>query len=349
MNVRRLALIATLAFAPAVALVPASHAAVPTCNGLEATIVGTDAQDKLVGTDGADVVVLGGGSDLFDGWGGDDVICGGDGNDRIRAGGGDDTIFGEAGDDTVHEAAGIDHLDGGTGRNRITYVDSDAFGLRFDARIGKATNTNSTDYFKNFTDVTGTAESDTLIGSQAANSINGVRGEKDVIYGFGGNDNLGSSSDQVFVDAGDGDDRVGTRSGKATVLLGAGRDRYFYSAKGGTGSRFVGGSGLDTIILWTVSPLYGYEVNFNQGHMFWRLHPGTRFALGGFENVGGSAGPDRIVGNALPNHLEGRNGDDQVLGLGGNDYLDGGSGSWDVAHGGSGADTCSDFDYRTSC
>ena len=71
----------------------------PTCNGLAATIVGTDGPDRITGTSGADVIVAKGGDDLVSGGSGADTICGGDGDERIRGGNGADRINGGAGND----------------------------------------------------------------------------------------------------------------------------------------------------------------------------------------------------------------------------------------------------------
>ena len=76
-----------------------------TCQGLVATIVGTDGNDQLRGTPGDDVIVGLAGNDVIRGEGGNDVICGGPGND---------VLFGDAGDDT---------LDGGTGKNNVLHGD----------------------------------------------------------------------------------------------------------------------------------------------------------------------------------------------------------------------------------
>ena len=61
---------------------------VPTCRGLAATIVGTDAGELLSGTAGADVIVALGGNDIVVGLGGDDVVCAGDGVDVVLGGAG---------------------------------------------------------------------------------------------------------------------------------------------------------------------------------------------------------------------------------------------------------------------
>ena len=89
------------------------------CNGLEATIVGTDSDnpddgyahhgidDYLVGTDGADVIV---------GLGGDDDIRAGKGNDEVCSGAGVDEVYGMAGADWIDCGADNDscHGDGGS-------------------------------------------------------------------------------------------------------------------------------------------------------------------------------------------------------------------------------------------
>jgi Ca2+-binding RTX toxin-like protein len=77
-----------------------------TCDGHEATIVGTPDDDTLTGTPGSDVIVGGPGADTIRGGSGDDVICGGPGNDALAGQGEDDRLFGDPGDDL---------LDGGEG------------------------------------------------------------------------------------------------------------------------------------------------------------------------------------------------------------------------------------------
>lgn len=82
----------------------------PTCDGVEATVVGTEGNDRLVGTDKRDVIV---------GLGGDDVIDGLAGNDLVCAAAGADTVKGEAGDDTIRSGGGDDILRGGDGRDML--------------------------------------------------------------------------------------------------------------------------------------------------------------------------------------------------------------------------------------
>ncbi len=89
------------------------------CNGLAATIIGTDGRDRLTGTRGDDVIIALGGNDFVNGRGGDDVICGGDGGDVIIGGLGADAVFGQGGNDRINGNFGDDRLDGGEGDDRL--------------------------------------------------------------------------------------------------------------------------------------------------------------------------------------------------------------------------------------
>lgn len=106
-----------LRLAAGVAVITGSFVAAPvayateTCDGLTATIEGTDGGDTINGTNGADVIAGLGGDDIINGLDGADTICGGAGSDTITggdttligflAGDGNDTILGDTGDDTI--------------------------------------------------------------------------------------------------------------------------------------------------------------------------------------------------------------------------------------------------------
>jgi hypothetical protein len=85
------------------------------CNGLVATIVGTDAGEPINGTANADVIHGRGGNDTITGLGQNDTICGGAGADTIDGGAGNDTIFGQSGADSLAGAGGTDVCNGGLG------------------------------------------------------------------------------------------------------------------------------------------------------------------------------------------------------------------------------------------
>jgi Ca2+-binding RTX toxin-like protein len=95
----------------------------PTCNGLAATIVGTEFGDLLdTGTPGSDVIVGLGGADSLRGKRGNDVICGGAGNDILTGGNGKDTLLGQAGGDALEGGKGKDRCKGGKGNDRSFVV-----------------------------------------------------------------------------------------------------------------------------------------------------------------------------------------------------------------------------------
>lgn len=89
------------------------------CEGLPATIVGTDRNDTLEGTAGVDVIVAKGGNDTIRAYGGDDVVCAGTGNDKVATGEGDDATFGGPGNDWVTSGAGGDRVVGGPGDETV--------------------------------------------------------------------------------------------------------------------------------------------------------------------------------------------------------------------------------------
>jgi Ca2+-binding RTX toxin-like protein len=89
------------------------------CDGLDATIVGTDGHDVIWGTNGDDVIVALGGNDIIFGRNGNDVICAGDGNDIVFGGSGNDRIFGGEDNDILFGGNGDDYIDGEEGNDII--------------------------------------------------------------------------------------------------------------------------------------------------------------------------------------------------------------------------------------
>ncbi len=89
------------------------------CNGVEATIVGTGGAEVIHGTEGRDVIVGGGGGDTIHGHGGNDLICAGPGDDSVFGGDGNDGIFGDGGHDDVRGDAGDDYVRGGPGHDQV--------------------------------------------------------------------------------------------------------------------------------------------------------------------------------------------------------------------------------------
>ena len=100
----------------------------PSCQGLYATIVGTQGADAITGTPAPDVISARGGDDIVDGGGGADLICGDegrdrmighDGKDRMLGGPQGDVILGGNGKDVAKGEFGRDKVDGGKGNDKL--------------------------------------------------------------------------------------------------------------------------------------------------------------------------------------------------------------------------------------
>jgi hypothetical protein len=89
-----------------------------TCAGRRATLLGTDAPERLKGTSATDVIVGFGGRDVIQGLAGNDVICGGGAGDELIGGKGRDRLLGEAGKDRLKGGPGNDKLVGGPGKDK---------------------------------------------------------------------------------------------------------------------------------------------------------------------------------------------------------------------------------------
>ncbi len=118
----RSALVALALLSSVLVLAPRSLEAqqTHTCDGLTATIVGTDSADRIFGTEGDDVIVGLDGNDVIRGLGGNDTICGDNGRDRLFGGRGDDTLLGGLKNDILKGDQGRDSLFGNQGKDRLT-------------------------------------------------------------------------------------------------------------------------------------------------------------------------------------------------------------------------------------
>ncbi|MGI9606409.1 MAG: calcium-binding protein [Acidimicrobiales bacterium] len=116
----RAALVACLMVATVLVVgAPSVGAQGPTCNGLAATVVGTEGNDVLLGTEGPDVMVGLGGNDILRGFGGNDTMCGDNGRDRLFGGMGNDDLFGGRKNDILKGDQGRDELFGNQGNDRL--------------------------------------------------------------------------------------------------------------------------------------------------------------------------------------------------------------------------------------
>lgn len=142
---------------------------VPECNGVRATIVGTNGNDVLTGTNGVDVIFAGRGNDRIRALEGDDIICAGFGDDNIDAGPGNDTVYAGPGADAVFGRTGDDAVNGGHGHDNIE----------------------------------GNAGNDQLLGFTGRDYVKGGLGE-DTVRGGAGNDRVVGGPGEDFVFGGNG-------------------------------------------------------------------------------------------------------------------------------------------------
>ncbi len=186
------------------------------CNGVQATIVGTDADDILRGTPGPDVIAGLDGNDTIRGLGGDDIICGGSGDDEIFGGLGLDIIFGSEGNDTLFAVNGRsveDRQD--THKARLFGGDGDdvIFGSnRFDRILGGNGN-------------------DRMLGFEGQDTMRGGTGADRIVGGSGIDDLRGGSgwdtiflTDQDSAHGGVGQDLCRISNGTPTILTSCGAD-----------------------------------------------------------------------------------------------------------------------------
>lgn len=267
---RATALSATLAL-PLLVLGGSAHAAAPECQGVKATIVGTNGDDVIQGTKGADVIVALNGDDVVHAKGGNDLVCGGYGADKLFGGAGDDALYGgydRRGDDPSGTFLVGDVLVGGDGDDRlagvrdkrkvehvrrpdtVSYADSPV-GVVVDLSTtpgiatGQGTDTISV-YPHN--GVTGSDHADTVTGSDGDEWIQGGDGD-DTLKGGAGEDTIfgetvGGSGDDV-IHGGIGYDVLGSYAGRDDVRGGRGND--FIEAYSDKPTRVAGDAGDDYV------------------------------------------------------------------------------------------------------
>lgn len=195
------------------------------CNGLKATIIGTEFNDVIPGTDNIDVIVGLGGDDLITGLAGDDVICGGSGNDIIDGGAGNDTIYGDAGEDEIKGGADNDRLFGGDDNDIIR-------GSRGQDTIEGGSGNDNIDAGTGDDDVKGGLGDDALYGGDGADYLRGSKGNDvidggagdDQIFGGVGDDSLKGGLGNDYIDGGSDNDELRGSRGDDMLDGGAGDD-----------------------------------------------------------------------------------------------------------------------------
>ena len=296
-------------------------------------------EDKLYGGAGADHLVGGGDSDRLEGGLGDDILEGGDGDDLLYSQGGRDRIYGGAGADDIFITLDVLLVDGGEGRDRVSYYASadspDA--IRFDG-AARLVNVEGLSLYAGAADdvIVGSSGDDSLMGYGGADRLKGGDGADyldggdgaDILDGGGGNDNLWDGADGSHLIGGDGDDWLSLRSGTGTFRIngGAGEDNFQVTAR-----------------VWDEGYVFSLEAALASGSSLTAVE---RIQLNG------GGGNDRLTGSLLTEVLNGGDGDDVLRAVGGRDTLSGGRGDDVViiggetyyALGGVGTDTLSHAD-----
>jgi serralysin len=327
--------------------------------------------DNITGNEAANQIKGGGGSDSLYGLNGDDTLYGQDGDDFMKGGGGadllyggagddtlgsdlsgSDTLYGEGGDDYLYAVDGFDSIDGGAG---VDTLNTTSFDGAYLVNLATGTSNYAGETFLNIEKLYTGDGNDTLIGSVAANLLNGGVGDdsavggdgNDTLEGGAGNDTLvgeygddvlngGAGDDSLLGGAGDdslvggdGNDTLNGGGGADTALGGAGDD-YIHAVLG-VPETIDGGSGVDTLNTTAFSG--DYVVDLTTGL--------TNFVGESFvnmENIYSGAGNDVLTGTSGNNTMKGGGGADSIVGGAGNDCLWGEAGD-DTLNGGGGQDT----------
>ncbi|WP_234222146.1 calcium-binding protein [Ruegeria pomeroyi] len=236
--------------------------------------------------------------------------------DYMKGSAGDDELRGLGDYDWFVATTGNDTLNGGNGKDMVSYVDwQGARDVVAGSVFGSGAPPATRDVAGVVVDLADTARNSALANGHSYVSIERITGSswQDVFYGDG------NSND--FRGLGGYDWFVGSTGG---------RERYF------------GGDGVDTVTYYRSAS--GVSAALNNGARVAGQETGR--GTGGdaaldlyfeIENLAGSPYGDRLGGNAGRNQLSGLAGNDALFGYGGIDYLKGGRGN-DTIDGGGGSD-----------
>jgi Ca2+-binding RTX toxin-like protein len=189
------------------------------------------------------------GNDMLAGTSGDDTINAGAGNDDIAGNGGNDTINGEDGDDFIAVDKGAHHIDGGAGTDTLRLLtplgadESDLYTVDLRNNFFYIDPFGPASSVTGIENVTGSAVSDLVWGTAAANILAGEDGS-DNLFGGAGDDlllasgNIRMSAGQLVIT------EIGADLAGDGLYGDAGNDRLV----GGLGGDFLsGGFDNDTL------------------------------------------------------------------------------------------------------
>jgi Ca2+-binding RTX toxin-like protein len=321
--------LAAFAAATLVGVLPTTAVGAVTCQGVEATQVGTNGPDVINGTSHRDVIVGLRGHDVIDGRGGDDLICGSGGVDVVSDGPGDDVVWGGPARDNFLPGPGDDQFNGGRYGATLQFAGQpDAV----DVDLEEQTATGSYighDRFRHVLRVGGSDGDDTLSGSNASDIINGGAGadvidgraDHDVLDGGGLTDAAAAPDGDDIVLGGAYSDRLRDRDGPGPlatddVLSGGAGDDSFGLGYGA--NEINGGPGDEDTLSGQQASDGTLVVDLGEGTV---SHAGSTATFSGVENVFGGAGDDVIRGDAAANFFTTGGGNDQIAGGAGDDRI----------------------------
>lgn len=214
---------------------------------------GSDYGDEISGNQFGNFIQAFGGDDIVVTDAGNDTIYGGLGNDTVTGGAGDDSIIGGEGiaDAVIFFGAFEDYsvaYNSSSGIFTISDKISNRDGID---KVGSTESFRFSNVTKSYSQLLSSASSisnrDVLRGTEFADSISGT-GDRQEIYGLGGNDDIFKSVDSKSDDliyGGDGNDRISPGGGLDTVYGGAGDDEFWAFRSSG---KYYGEAGNDVFV-----------------------------------------------------------------------------------------------------
>jgi Ca2+-binding RTX toxin-like protein len=280
--------------------------------------------ENVIGSGGADTITGDAAVNRLDGAGGADTVNGG---------GGADVLVGGVGD-------GADHYNGGAAVDTVTYA-----GLTGPVNItlnGTASVTDG-DVMDSVENATGSNGNDTIVGSAAANKLNGMfgndtlEGDPTITCPVGGTPPcFSTSNDQLIGER--GNDILRGRNGADTLNPGTGISDVDPILGAFTDADTLdGGTGIDTVSYSTRT--VDLNITIGVGANDGAAGEGDN-VFAGVEKVTGGSGDDTITGDVSAETLTGGAGNDTLNGAGGNDVISGQGGN-DTITGGAGKDNVS--------
>jgi Ca2+-binding RTX toxin-like protein len=248
--------------------------------------------------------------------------------------------------DTLRGGGGPDTLNGADGFDTVTY-DLSTIGVVINLFTGQGFQGEAQgDVYANIEFAVGSLGPDAIIGTSAANFLDGSLGN-DIVYGNAGNDTLigGLGLDSLFGEDGNDDifgfddnDSLFGGAGNDTLQGELGNDQLFGddgndSLLGADGNdTLIGGAGADQLLGSGGQDTARYD--FSAAAVSVNLINGTGSAgdaagdvLVGIENLVGSALNDTLLGGTGANFLDGIDGNDSIRANSGNDTVFGGNGN----------------------